>query len=491
MTEVWALPGYDVQELLGFGGTGEVWRARELATGDLVALKRLREDADPVHLAALRREAVVLQSLETPYVVGLRAVLGEGAKTVLVLDLARGGSLAALLARRGHLDPGEVVTIAGPLAQALAAVHAAGIVHADLTPANVLFSETGMPMLADLGLARFADDTGAVDGTAEYVDPAVAAGAIPNAASDVWALGAICHHLLAGTPPHDGGTADDVLAAVRSGGRAPLGLLAPAAPRPLVTAIEQALVPDPGGRPDADAFAAAVRRSHAAAPVRLAAGSASPPDVRPTHAVHGGALPAPASSVRSRRPPRRVVIAATASLVLALAALAGWASGRRGPVDSAQVPQLPAATSTPAARTSPAPKVVKPDAPPAIPDWRRILERLDEIRADALERAEPAVLTKVYAGGSPGLAADTAALLRLRTAGLSARGVRHEFQSVQQTSYDGKRAVLRVVDALAAYDVVDAAGDVVRSVPARSGASYIAELQLTPQGWRLRQMRAA
>lgn len=480
MTEVWALPGYDVQELLGFGGTGEIWRARELATGDLVALKRLREDADPADLAVLRREAVALQSLETPYVVGLRAVLGEGADTVLVLDLAGGGSLAALLARRGHLDPGEVVTVAGPLAQALAAVHAAGLVHADLTPANVLFTDTGMPMLADLGLARFADDAGAIDGTAEYVDPAVAAGGIPDAASDVWALGAICHHMLAGTPPDDGSTA----VAARSQARAPLGLLAPAAPPPLVTAIEQALNPDPSARPDAAALAAALRRSHAAAPVRLAGAAAPAPDARPTHAVHAGAWPAAPSSARSRRPPRRAVLATAASLVLVLAAVAGWASGRRSPVDSAQVPQLPAATPT--ADASP----VGSPGPSAGPDWRRILEGLDAVRAAALHGADPAVLARVYVSGSPGLAADTAALLRLRRQGHTARGVRHQFQSVQQTSYDGGTAVLRVVDMLAAYVVVDAAGGVVRSVPARARSRFVAELQLTPHGWRLRQMRA-
>ncbi len=126
MSEVWSLPGYDVEALLGFGATGEVWRAREQATGDTVALKRLRAGADPSAVDALRREASLLRSLDTPYVVRLRDVLGSGEGTVLVLDHAPGGSLAALLARRGSLEPGEVVTVGAPLAQALAAAHAAG-----------------------------------------------------------------------------------------------------------------------------------------------------------------------------------------------------------------------------------------------------------------------------------------------------------------------------------------------------------------------------
>src|SRR4051794_35870031 len=182
VTEVWALPGYDVQGLIGYGATGEVWRARELATGEVVALKRLRPDAPESALVALRREASVLRSLETPYVVRLRAVLGEGAATVLVLDLAVGGSLATLLSRRGSLDPAEVVTVAAPLAQALATAHACGLVHGDVTPSNILFTAEGMPLLADLGLARLAGETlGSVDGTAGDVDPPVPGGGAPGA----------------------------------------------------------------------------------------------------------------------------------------------------------------------------------------------------------------------------------------------------------------------------------------------------------------------
>lgn len=249
MADLWQLPGYDVLELVGFGATGEVWRARETATGDTVALKRLRPGADAAAVEALRREAALLRSLQTPYVVRLRAVVGEGDGTVLVLDHAGGGSLATLLLHRGRLEPGEVVTIAVPLAEALAVAHARGLVHGDVTPSNVLFTSGGMPLLADLGVARVAPSPlAAVDGTAEYVDPAVAAGGDPGPASDVWGLAAVCHHLLAGTPPHDGPTVDDVLLAAAAGDRAPLGLLAPVAPRPLVAAVESALAADPADR---------------------------------------------------------------------------------------------------------------------------------------------------------------------------------------------------------------------------------------------------
>ncbi len=310
VSEVWALPGYDVQALLGHGGAGEVWRAIELESGDAVALKRLRPDADPAAVAALRREALALQRLESPYVVRLRRVVGEGSCTVLVLDLAEGGSLAALLARRERLDPSEVITLAAPLAQALAVAHAEDLVHGDVTPGNVLFTGDGMPLLADLGLARCADDQSSVEGTAEYVAPEVAAGGQPSPASDVWALGAVVHHALAGCPPHEDPQALQVLASSSAGSRAPLGLLAPTAPRPLVEAVERALTADPGSRPRAAELAALLRRAHAAAPIRLLGVSAPEPAARVTHAVHGG-LPALPEPVTGRRLSPRLLAAAS------------------------------------------------------------------------------------------------------------------------------------------------------------------------------------
>jgi hypothetical protein len=477
VTEVWALPGYDVQALIGFGATGEVWRARELSTGDTVALKRLRDGADLAAVESLRREASVLRSLDTPYVVRLRAVLGEGGETVLVLDHAAGGSLAALLTRRGSLDPAEVVTVAAPLAQALAAAHACGLVHGDVTPANILFSADGMPLLADLGLARLAGEPVAgADGTAEYVDPAVAAGGEPDEAADVWALAAVCHHMLSGTPPHDGASADAVLDAARRGARAPLGLLAPSAPRPLVSAIEKALCSDAAIRPDARAFASALRRSHAAAPVRLigAVPAAAPgPETRPTHEVHSAPSPSPvAEPTGSRR--RLLVVAGAAAGLLAIAGVAGWLSGRSGGVQLASVE-----AATPAATASAAPHV------PATPDWRSVLDALDRARAGAFAAADTASLAAVYAPGSPLLAADRNAITELSAAGQQARGVRHTIRDVAVASHDDRVAVLRVVDELAAYEVVDASGRVVSRTVPRAATAYVVRLVSTRAGWRL------
>lgn len=482
MTQPWTLPGYQVEALLGTGAASEVWRAREAATGTPVALKRLRDGADP---QALLQEAEILRSLDTPYVVRLRHVVGEGGDTVLVLDLAGGGSVADLLRRRGALDPGEVVTIAAPVASALAVAHDAGLVHGDVSPSNVLLTEVGMPLLADLGTARSARSGGQVEGTAEYVDPAVAAGGTPTGASDVWSLAALCHHLLAGSPPHEGDRVDDVLGAARTGRRPPLGLLAPSAPRALVEVVEAALVPDPALRPDAAAFAAALRRSHAAEPVRFTgpAPARALPDVRPTHAVprHAAAPSEPtAAPAPRRRLPRWLLPAGVAVVLLVAAASLGWWWGRAdvAPV-AAPVPVVPSVA--PSVVTSAAPSA----EPSASPDWAVVLDELDAARAEAFAAADPARLDDVYAPGAPGLAADRALVEQLAAAGQTAAGVRHEVRDVDELALSGDRARLRVVDVLSAYDVRDAAGTVVASTAARGETTYVVELARTEQGWRL------
>lgn len=435
MTEVWTLPGYDVQELLGFGTTGEVWRARELATGDDVALKRLRAGLSN---ASLGREAEVLRTLDTPYVVRLRAIVEDGIDAILVLDLAAGGSLAGLLTRRRSLDPGEVVTIAAPLAQALAAAHAHGLVHGAVTPANVLFTQDGMPLLADLGLARASGEP--INGKAEYADPA-AAGRLA-ASSDVWALAAICDRLI--------------------GGRVP------PAPRALVEAIASALQPDPAQRPDAAGFARMLLGSCPAAPVRLVSGD-------PRAASREPRLPPTAATAATAAPSRRWPAAASAAvLALGAAAGVGWWSGRAGSAEQASV----VAAASPAAAAG-------------APDWRVVLDQLDAARAAAFASADPTRLLAVYAPTSPLLAADRTALERLRAAGRRARGVRHAAQVVSASSYDETSVVLRVVDVLAAYDVVDGDGHLLERTVARGAATFVVTLVRADAGWRLLGLRPA
>jgi serine/threonine protein kinase len=505
----WRLPGYDVEQLIGFGATGEVWRAREHATGETVALKRLRAGVARAAVDALRREAAVLSALGTPYVVRLRALVGDDADPVLVLDHAAGGSLAALLARRGCLTPGEVVSIGAALGQGLAAAHARGLVHGDVSPANVLFRADGMPLLSDLGVARVAGERLAdADGTAEYVDPAVVRGGEPDAAADVWALAAVCHHMLAGAPPHEGESIDAVLAAAAAGSRAPLGLLAPDAPRPLVAAVESGLVADRAQRPDAAGFAALLRRSHATAPVLLTGASpAGPvPAVRPTHAVRRHAAPpAGVAAVRPRRQPR-VLVALAATAAVAAAATAGWASGRHAaplpalavvPPDAAAVSPAPAPSPSPAPPAAPSPSLAPlaapapspsppaAPAPPTAPDWVAVVDALTQARARAFATGDEQALLAVYAPRAPGLAADRARIVDLARAGQRAHGLRHRVHSAEQLSAGADSVRLRVVDELAGYELRDLAGAVVLRGAGRPRAAHVVELTETAAGWRV------
>ena len=155
----WQLPGFVVGELLGSGNSSEVWAARIAATGERVALKRVAL-TEPDALRAARTEAALLTALDHPHLVRLHALIPTPEAAVLVLDLADGGSLADMLARRSRLAVGEVVTALAPIGAALAYAHQRGVLHGDVTPGNVLFTSIGLPMLGDLGVARIVGDFG-------------------------------------------------------------------------------------------------------------------------------------------------------------------------------------------------------------------------------------------------------------------------------------------------------------------------------------------
>ena len=153
----------------------------------------------------------MLSALDHPHLMKLHEVRPVDDAIVLVLDLAAAGSLATLLARRGRLTVGETVTALAPIGGALAYAHNAGVVHGDVSSANILFTEVGLPLLADLGVARLLGDAAPVRTTPSYADPAVAAGGVPAPASDVFMLGAVALHALTGSPPWPGDDAAEVL----------------------------------------------------------------------------------------------------------------------------------------------------------------------------------------------------------------------------------------------------------------------------------------
>ncbi len=253
--------GYTIDRRLGAGGHSQVWLAHTPA-GDPRALKVLTSR----EAGSDSREAQGLARLRHPHLVHLHEVTNtaEG-QVVLVLDYISGGSLAALVAARGALDPGEAVTLLTPLAGVLAHVHAQGVAHGDVSPGNVLFGQDGRPLLCDLGVLRLVGLEAREQGTPGFSDDMG-----EGAAADVFGLGAVAWFALTGRPPQ--------AAAVRP----PLLALNPAIPAELAAVVERCLVADPTKRPDANDLAVAVFDAAPAEPVRLVP---TDPDADPLHVV--------------------------------------------------------------------------------------------------------------------------------------------------------------------------------------------------------------
>jgi hypothetical protein len=412
------VPGYVLEQLLGRGGSGEVWRARPRGGGPPVAVKVLLR-GDPERQV---REAAMLSELDHPHLVRLhrvvrREVRGGDTEVALVLDLLAGGSLASLLARRGRLRPGEVVTTVAPVAAALAQAHDRGVVHGDLSPGNVVFTAEGRPVLTDLGTARLVGEAGRAEVTPAYVDPVVARGGAPGPASDVFGVAAAAFHALTGIAPWNAADPAGTLAVATRGEVPDLTLLAPDAPAELVRVVERGLSLEPHLRGSAAAFALDLRHACTPEPVRLPTPGV-PDEVlgltgrgprtelthqvadRRSRAAHAvpvvpgrlagiwavltrarSGLPAEREPVRERLGPllRRCTVSLTALVAVAAAVIgaawlgAGWGGGGTDPVPAAETAgverQLPggagpeSSAQAPPVSTAPVPTPPTPPVP--------------------------------------------------------------------------------------------------------------------------------
>ena len=186
--------------------------------GAAVAVKVLVA-GDPERQA---REAALLGELDHPHLVRLVEVVhqprrggaGPGGPRPRAAGRRKPGRL---LARRGRLRPGEVVTAVAPVAAALAHAHEHGVVHGDLSPGNIVFTAEGRPVLTDLGVARVLGETAAGEVTPAYVDPTVARGGAPGPASDVFGVAAAAFHALTGVAPWNAATPGDTLDVAAAG----------------------------------------------------------------------------------------------------------------------------------------------------------------------------------------------------------------------------------------------------------------------------------
>ncbi|GAA3672938.1 serine/threonine-protein kinase [Nonomuraea antimicrobica] len=344
---------YVLLDEIGAGAMGTVWRARQRDTGEIVAVKLLRDGlaGDPDLVLRFVQERNVMRALRHPNIVTVRDFVIEGDRLALVMDLIEGADLRTLLRQRGTLPPAEAARLTARIADALAAAHAVGIVHRDVKPGNVLIEgATGQVRLTDFGVARIVHgpgltQTSSVLGTPAYLAPEVADGDAPTAAVDVYALGLIAYELLAGRPPFAG---EHPMALLRQHATAVPRRL-PGMPDALWSVVWACLAKDPAARPATRAVAVALDEAAASlagwtalppVPRGEAASATSEPLARPVPAGQdappagtGGTSPGsadagiPASewtmaSSRRGRSRQRLVIVATTVVALTVTAVA-------------------------------------------------------------------------------------------------------------------------------------------------------------------------
>ena len=294
---------YLLEEPLGRGATGTVWRARVRGEeGIAVAVKVLKEElaSDPDVVMRFLRERSVLVRLRHPHIVRVRDLVVEGDLLALVMDLIDGPDLHRYLRENGPFSPVGTALLTAAVADALAASHADGVVHRDLKPANVLLAtvigedgtERMHPMLTDFGIARLADSPGVTRthefvGTPAYVAPESAQGRPQTSAVDIYGAGILLYELVTGRPPFQGESAIEVLHHhLNDEPRRPTTV-----PEPLWTVIERCLRKEPAQRPSAENLARALRvvaagigvhAGPAAAEAAFGVGALLAPDATPT-----------------------------------------------------------------------------------------------------------------------------------------------------------------------------------------------------------------
>ena len=249
------IPGYEVQSILGRGGMGIVYRARDQRLNRAVALKMLLAGdlAAPQELARFAREAEAVAGLQHEHIVQVHEVGDLDGRPYFTMELVEGGSLAQKLQGR-PLDPRDVADLLGKIARAVQVAHDSGIVHRDLKPANILLTADGIPKISDFGLARRLTPgdsaltvSGDRIGTPSYMAPEQAIGKAGAAGPlvDVYALGAILYEMLTGRSPFGGGTPAETERRLLSEEPVPPSRLSAAVPRDLERISLKCLSRDP------------------------------------------------------------------------------------------------------------------------------------------------------------------------------------------------------------------------------------------------------
>jgi tetratricopeptide (TPR) repeat protein/class 3 adenylate cyclase len=258
---------YEVVTLVGEGGMGQVYRARDPRLGRDVALKVLTTPrAGGVSAERFGREARAASALNHPNIVTIYDIGEAGGVAFIAMEYLSGGSVRERLAE-GRLTLDEALDLAGQIAQGLAAAHARGVVHRDLKPGNIMITADGSAKIVDFGLAKLEARTaspdrpgrphgepltaaGAIFGTAAYMSPEQATGRPADYRSDLFSFGAMLYELVTGRRPFERPSAAETVAAILKEQPAPASALNPLVPPPLEWAIDRCLAKDPANRYD-------------------------------------------------------------------------------------------------------------------------------------------------------------------------------------------------------------------------------------------------
>ncbi len=224
-----AVGAYRIEALVGEGGVGQVYRARDTRLHRSVAIKMLRSDVDPLARQRFAREAIAASGLNHPHILTVHEVGEVDGHPYLVTEFVDGGTLASW-ARSARRPRHEILELLSGVADGLAAAHDAGILHRDIKPHNILVMRSGYAKLADFGLATLAadpevsdrsvtathlhTDTGLVVGTAGYMSPEQVNGQRLDARSDIFSFGIVLYELLSGRRPFQGASTVAVMHAI-------------------------------------------------------------------------------------------------------------------------------------------------------------------------------------------------------------------------------------------------------------------------------------
>ncbi|MBT2392171.1 protein kinase [Streptomyces sp. ISL-1] len=243
---------YRLDDLLGCGGAADVYEGLDLRLRRPVAVKVFRPESDAHTEERFDDEGRVLAQLQHPGLVTVYDSGQEAGRPYLVMQLIKGATLRRRIAA-ARLTPAEAAGVGSALASALAHVHAAGVVHRDVKPSNILLGERGTPHLTDFGISRLLDNTthtatGVLVGTAAYMAPEQVWGRGAGPAADIYSLGLVLLESLKGEREYGGAPLESAIARLH---RPPV--IPPGLPGDLVELLEAMTAPDENGRPDAHA----------------------------------------------------------------------------------------------------------------------------------------------------------------------------------------------------------------------------------------------